>query len=139
MELHLSSQDYKQMIIWAKKEHPKECCGILWGRADNAAIYINAVEQAPNVASNPLQFFEIDPVTLIRSAKMSRAQGKNIVGYFHSHPNDLGEPSLFDAKVAEYDGMIWLIIAEAKVTAWISVENASLHDKFEPVTLKIIN
>ena len=77
-----------------------------------------AVQWAANVAADPSRNFEIDPAALIAVHKDARADGMPLLGYFHSHPNGLAQPSASDIAQAAPDGLIWLIIAGGSVTAW---------------------
>jgi len=143
MRICLSRQDYKQMILWAKEAHPKECCGLLWSYkiSEQTAedLQICDVEMTDNVAANPEKFFEIAPLSLIKAIKRSRNADRKIVGYFHSHPNNLCQPSIRDAEQANPDNMIWLIIADKVLTAWQYNENGALHGKFNEVSIIIYN
>ena len=42
----------------------------------------------------------LDPLAYIREEKRAQADGHNIIGFFHSHPNGLAVPSEFDAELA---------------------------------------
>lgn len=94
-----------------------------------------AVEWAPNVAADPSRNFEIDPAALIAVHKDVRAGGMALLGYFHSHPNGLGEPSASDIAQASPDGLIWLIIAGGAVTAWQPIAIGAHVTAFTPVPL----
>ena len=107
--MHLSD-----LLGWAADAGNKECCGLLLGRED----CVTGVELSENVAANPETHFEIDAAVLLSHSKRAREGGMPILGYFHSHPNGLGQPSSTDIEHAAGDDRFWLIIAKGQVTAW---------------------
>lgn len=114
MEFRISRIQCQVLLAWADDAHPDECCGLLLGRG-------NVVEQVvltANTASDKSREFEIDPSALITAEKTARTGGLSILGYFHSHPNGLAEPSPCDARMATADGRRWLIIAGGSITCW---------------------
>ena len=92
---------------------------------------------ADNVAPDPATHFEIDPIILIATERAAREQGAAIIGYFHSHPNGLAQPSVADAVMAAASGRYWVIFTIETVTAWRAVVNGMLHGRFDPVPLVI--
>lgn len=140
MNLSLSSQDYQQMLHWAKSAYPQECCGIIMGhKSPNEQHIIDEARLTENVAQDRLSRFEIDPRALIDAHKACRKNSIEILGYFHSHPNGLAQPSRCDAEMAEMDEKIWLIIAQNNISAWRCHYNGALYGKFTPITLLIDN
>lgn len=98
----------------AAKAYPDECCGILLGQANT----ITAIRPAANVHATPGSHFEIHPATLIAAHRDARHGGPRVLGYYHSHPNGLAEPSATDHAMAAHDGATWAIIAAGNVTFW---------------------
>ena len=92
---------------------------------------------ADNVAPDPATHFEINPTILIAAEKAARDQGAAIIGYFHSHPNGLAQPSTTDATMAAADGRYWVILTNETVTVWRAVVNGMLHCRFDPVPLVV--
>lgn len=93
---------------------PREACGLLLGRAGR----IDAAVPAANLAADPLTRFEIDPAALFAAHRAARAGGPQLVGYFHSHPTGVTEPSPCDRAQAPGDGRIWAIVAAGQVGWW---------------------
>ena len=131
MALHLSTSDWRQLLHWAEMAGDHECCGILRGEADR----VSAVELAQNVAADPTRHFEIDPAALFSAAKDVRSGGIPVLGFFHSHPNGMAEPSPTDIAQAAPDKHIWLIIAAGAITAWQPVVVGAQVTGFTPVVL----
>ena len=116
MALEVSSTVIEMLLAEASEAHPRECCGLLFGSAG----HIERSSNAANVHPDPERHFEIDPRALIDAHRTARAGGALVVGFYHSHPNGLTEPSATDRELAAPDGMIWAIVAAGRVTFWRS-------------------
>jgi desampylase len=98
----------------AYRAAPREACGLLLGRGSR----IDASSETVNVAPDPLRHFEIDPAALIAAHKAERAGGPQLIGYFHSHPSGLPEPSATDRAQAARDGRVWAIATPGGEIGW---------------------
>lgn len=135
MRLEILTSINEQICAHARREHPREACGLLLGCGDR----IEAAVEAANVADCPTQEFEIDPALLLRCHREARDDGRALLGWYHSHPNGRGEPSATDAARVEDDGMIWIIVAHDKLRAFRTVADGPVEDRFEEVGLKIVS
>ncbi len=135
MTLCLSRDHQRQLLEWAEKASPSECCGFLLG-AENQ---VQAVTLARNVAIDHTVRFEIDPAQLIAAERSARGGGSEILGYFHSHPNGHLTPSKSDAVAASPDGRLWIVIAGGYITCWQSSSSGAVHGRFNPVHLEIVD
>lgn len=106
-----------------------EACGLLLGTGDR----IDAATVAANVAADPTRRFEIDQTHLFAAHRAERAGGAAILGYWHSHPSGLAEPSPTDAAMADPDGRVWAIVAGGAVRWFRAVPNGALHGRFDPI------
>lgn len=95
----------------AEKAYPAECCGLLVGRDDGAAI-VDVTEVVPteNHADDPHRFL-IDPQVQFDWMRTLRGTDRRIVGHYHSHPNGQPQPSEYDGEMAHEVGQVWLIVA----------------------------
>ena len=93
---------------------PEEACGLLLG----VNGVVNDARRCGNMASDPRRFFELDPVALIAAHRAARRGAAQIIGYFHSHPTGVAEPSAEDQRQASGDGKVWAITAQAEVRFW---------------------
>lgn len=129
MALTISQDVLADMIAEARKAAPREACGLLLG----TGAHIASVQVTANVASNPARHFEIDPAALIAAHRAMRdGTGPQIVGYFHSHPNELARPSATDVESAAHDGRLWIIVAGDTTTCWRDGPNG-----FEPLSYAV--
>ena len=116
MTLELSRDVMEALLAEAEAAGSQECCGILLGEGAR----ITAIRPAANVHPEPARHFEIDPRALIDAHCAARNGGPQVLGYYHSHPNGLAEPSATDRAQAARDGAIWAIIAAGRITLWRS-------------------
>ena len=110
---------------------PEEICGLLFGTGCRVDSFI----LTKNAAENRTLHFEIDPAALITAEREMRSGGTQILGYFHSHPNGSIQPSKTDAACAIPDGRFWLILNGEEASAWRSVEQGEVCDRFDTIIL----
>lgn len=80
--------------------YPAECCGALIGRMDGASKEVLRLAAAVNRRTDDPHRYLIAPDDLRRLEAATRAEGLEIVGYYHSHPDHPAAPSGFDAEHA---------------------------------------
>ncbi len=91
---------------------PAECCGLMEGVADGETAQVFALHPARNIAS-ARDRFEIHPEDHFQTLKTARANGRAIVGCFHSHPGGQARPSEADRQGGGEENFVWLIAALA--------------------------
>ncbi len=107
------------LLAEATKAGAEECCGLLLGaKPEGGKVRITSTLPAANVADEPTQRFEINPLVLVRAHKAAREGSAQVLGYYHSHPNGRAEPSPCDSEQASGDGRIWAIIANGAISFW---------------------
>ncbi|MCC7025000.1 MAG: M67 family metallopeptidase [Thermomicrobiales bacterium] len=93
------------IIAHARREAPRECCGIIAGR-DGAPV---RVYPTTNIAEGN-RFYEIDPKELadleFRELPNENAE---IVAIYHSHPASPAYPSRTDVELAFWPEAVYLI------------------------------
>jgi proteasome lid subunit RPN8/RPN11 len=93
------------VIAHAKESQPRECCGVLLGKADGITHAI----PAPNLADSSTRFL-LDPKTHIEARRTARARELDVVGFYHSHPHSRAYPSATDLAEAAYPECVHLIV-----------------------------
>jgi proteasome lid subunit RPN8/RPN11 len=88
------------MMRHAEEAYPEECCGILLGARTGSEMRITEVVTTTNVATERRRRYEVDPGAIVRADRAARAGGKEIVGYYHSHPDHEPQPSKVDRELA---------------------------------------
>jgi proteasome lid subunit RPN8/RPN11 len=94
----------------AREEAPNECCGLLVGRR---GVVEHSV-RARNLQSSPTRYL-IDPGDHFAAIRTARAEGRRVIGAYHSHPS--GGPTPSDSDLAEATGgreFLYLIVSPAE-------------------------
>lgn len=106
--LKLKKSDYDKMLVHCEKELPNEACGLLAGVAEGDVKTVTQIYLLTNIdASN--EHFSMDPQEQLAALKDARANGFQIIGNFHSHPESPSRPSEEDKRLA-YDSTIEYLI-----------------------------
>jgi proteasome lid subunit RPN8/RPN11 len=129
MEIKLTRAVANALVDEAAAAHPLEACGLLLGGEDGVV----AIQPCANVAPDPARHFEIDPAALIAAHRGERAGGMGGLGYYHSHPTGLCQPSPTDAAMAAHDGRVWAIVAGGRIGWWRDGD-----DGFEELSTRLI-
>jgi proteasome lid subunit RPN8/RPN11 len=101
MTLRLAGGLLEEIRRHGEAAYPAECCGALAGRVQESGDK-EAVRLAPAVnrrTDDPHRYL-IAPDDLRRLESDLRAEGLEIVGYYHSHPDHPAVPSAFDTEHA---------------------------------------
>jgi proteasome lid subunit RPN8/RPN11 len=120
--MQIRAEAVKAITAHARRERPRECCGILLGTADEV---VEAVA-ADNVAAEPLRSYEVSPADHIAQIRRCRDTAKadegglKVVGVYHSHPHSAPVPSPTDLDQA-YEEYIYLIVGPADDSAPLEI------------------
>ena len=110
MNLRLRPYHISLLREEARRVHPIEACGILFGKLNHAEAVVEKVVMAPNVLRSG-ERFEMNPETVVKAIAESEKKGLHFIGLFHSHPAS-ANPSLVDMKFLKLWGdAIWLILS----------------------------
>ncbi len=119
------------ILSHAQEGYPLEVCGVLLGGRVRGARSVEEVVPIPNrEVQSPEVRYQIAPEDLIRVQRRAREMGRDILGFYHSHPDHPARPSPTDRELAAQgmsDGVVHLIVAvEAgrviETTAWVYEE-----------------
>lgn len=102
----------------AGRAHPRECCGLLEGVRDGDCVTVHTLHPARNLSPGADRF-EIAPADHIAALKAARANGRVLVGCYHSHPGGVAKPSTRDAEGAGEDSFVWLIAAQDDIAGFV--------------------
>lgn len=116
MKVAISRAAMNAIRAHAGADPAREVCGLLLG----APGRVEDARPTANVAPEPACHFEIDPAALFAAIRAERGGGPALIGYYHSHPSGVAEPSARDAADAAGDGKLWLIVGGDTVRAWRS-------------------
>jgi proteasome lid subunit RPN8/RPN11 len=122
--MKIPAAEVERMKAHLRAGYPNEACGAFLGRGSEVvrvAPLVNRETDTPRVR------YQIDPLDLVRLDRESRGEGLDIIGYFHSHPDDLPRPSETDRRRAAEslsDGVYHVVAAveggdKVTPTAWV--------------------
>lgn len=141
----LTSEARAAIVAHAQATYPDECVGLLLGRSEGRNKTVAAIYQAENrwegqvtLAESDTQSrrdrFYLDPKDYLRADRSAQAQGLDIVGCYHSHPDWPAVPSERDRVGAQGVGggtsfsfLIQSVRANgaAELASWLLVEDGS--------------
>jgi len=112
------------MLAHALEGYPFEVCGVFLGTG--AAVH-RAVRVPNRESAQPRVRYQIAPEDLLRLQGEARAEGLEIIGYYHTHPDHPARPSETDRRVAAEglsDGVFHVVIGveqgvRTTPTAWL--------------------
>lgn len=131
MSARISRQVLAAIEAEAAASPGEEICGLLFAEGG----LVTAHSSCANVAANPRDSFEIDPVALIAAHRAARSGGPAIMGCYHSHPGGSAAPSQRDADAADPNGWLWLIVGRDGLRGWRAVANGRHFGRFDPVEI----
>lgn len=111
------------IVDHARREAPRECCGLLIG----TEARIERAEPAGNRAPDPTRRYEIEPLDLLAAMKRCRGSERAVLGAYHSHPRSAPEPSPTDVAEA-LPAFLYLIAGPVDAATAVAVEAFRLED-----------
>jgi proteasome lid subunit RPN8/RPN11 len=114
--LTLAPEAIATIAAHAETTYPDECVGLLLGRLDEGHKTVLAVYQAENRWQGQVTLaetddptsrrdrFYLDPRDYLRADRQAQARGLELVGVYHSHPDDVAVPSERDRVGAQAIG-----------------------------------
>ncbi len=100
--IELTENDLREMRAHGERDYPFECCGLMLGRfADGRKQVVETypISNAREEAAKRNRFL-IRPEELMRGEKYAREKQLDVVGFYHSHPDDRAAPSQYDLEHA---------------------------------------
>ncbi len=108
--LKLKKSDYDKMLKHCEDGLPNESCGLLAGTVEGEIKTVTKIYLLTNIdASN--EHFSMDPKEQFAALKDARANGVEIIGNFHSHPESPSRPSEEDKRLAYDPSIEYLILS----------------------------
>ena len=108
--LKLKKSDYDKMLKHCKDGLPNESCGLLAGTVEGEVKTVTKIYLLTNIdASN--EHFSMDLKEQFAALKDARANGVEIIGNFHSHPESPSRPSEEDKRLAYDPSIEYLILS----------------------------
>ncbi|MCP5099003.1 MAG: M67 family metallopeptidase [Chloroflexi bacterium] len=110
--LKLTKQIHDDIKTHGAVSYPFEGCGLLLGRVENGDNIVTEIRPMENVwpveAEKPIRFL-IDPKAWQQAELEAMMNDLDVLGVFHSHPDDLPVASPRDLAWASWPGYSYLI------------------------------
>ena len=125
--MRIRRADLDRILAHAREGYPFEVCGVLAGSEASAGLVSRVVPVANCETAERRVRYQIAPEDLIRIQREETAAGREIVGYYHSHPDHPARPSETDRRIAAdglSDGVLHMVIGveggvDTTPSAWI--------------------
>lgn len=107
--LRLTAHQQAILDHWARERYPFEACGLLVGRKVGDAIEVASVHRARNLERERAHDrYTVSPEDWLGTENGARAEGLEVVGIWHTHPDHPPLPSPTDLEGA-WEGYTYLI------------------------------
>jgi proteasome lid subunit RPN8/RPN11 len=97
--IQLNEQHLTEIREHGERDYPFECCGLLIGGFNGdgckSVTETYPISNAREEAAKRNRFL-IQPEELMRGEQYARSRGLDVVGFYHSHPDDRPVPSRYD-------------------------------------------
>ena len=100
--IELEERQLTEMREHGERDYPFECCGLMLGRFSEDRKVVAETYPISNAREEEAKRnrFLIRPEELMRGEKYARENGFDVVGFYHSHPDDRAVPSQYDLEHA---------------------------------------
>ena len=98
----VNQKQVAEMRAHGERDYPFECCGLMLGRFEDGRKQVLETYPISNAREEEAKRnrFLIRPEELMRGEKYARAKALDIIGFYHSHPDELAVPSQYDLEHA---------------------------------------
>jgi proteasome lid subunit RPN8/RPN11 len=109
--LIITAVELRRIREQAQREYPSQCCGLLLGVQREGDRLVLRAEPCGNTAENPASGYAIAPVELIERMRTASEQRFEILGFYHSHPDQPANPSERDISCADWPNCSYLVLS----------------------------
>jgi len=140
--IEIGDEHLRQMRAHGERDYPFECCGLMLGRFDGdgrkTVIETYPISNAREEAAKRNRFL-IRPEELVRGEKYAREKNLDVVGFYHSHPDDRAVPSQYDLEHAwpTYSYIV-VSVEQARAVDLQSWEMESDRSRFNEEQIKTV-
>lgn len=112
------------MRIEGEKAYPNECCGVMLGRSDSVFRVVDEILPIDNARESGEQYhrFLIEADELMQAEVYALHHQKDVLGFYHSHPDHPASPSRYDHEHAlPFYSYVIVSVANGKavdLTSW---------------------
>jgi proteasome lid subunit RPN8/RPN11 len=140
--LEISLPHLTQIHQHARQTYPQECCGLIVGNAFQTHS-VHPMENAWNaevmaemgMSHDKNDRYWIDPAAMLQVMKQARAQGLEVIGVYHSHPDHPAIPSECDRQMAWAHYFYVIVSVQSYHIADTQCWQLDPEQQFQPVRL----
>lgn len=140
----LTEEHLTEIREHGERDYPFECCGLLIGRFDrNSRKTVSETYPISNAREEEAKRnrFLIRPEELMRGEKYARDRKLDVIGFYHSHPDDVSVPSQYDLEHA-WPTYSYIVVAveqgrAARLQSWEMEPDRSTFSEEEIVSDKL--
>lgn len=136
MTLYFTKEASEGIAKHGEEGYPNEICGLLIGKDGPEGRVIRALMPIQNEFEEGEQYhrFLITPEAMFRAERLARKELLDVLGIYHSHPNEEARPSLYDRDHAAWTAWSYTIVSvregkAAGLRAWKLREDRSAFDE----------
>ena len=139
--IRLTRQIEEEIQAAGVEAYPNECCGIMFGSEEGDIHVVKALRPIENARESGEQYhrFLITAEDMMQAELEARRLGLEIVGFYHSHPDQPSKPSDYDREHAlPFYSYIILRVAEGRpelMTSWLLRTSREAFDS-EPIEIE---
>jgi proteasome lid subunit RPN8/RPN11 len=137
--IHLTKEQFYEIVNHTKQEYPKEACGILAGKitlnSDKHQLKtVTKVYKMTNVSESPETCYFMKPEEQLKVFKEMRDLNIEMLGIYHSHTMSIAYPSQRDCEMAFYPEASYIIISlkdfnNPKIRAFKIIEEKIIEEE----------
>jgi proteasome lid subunit RPN8/RPN11 len=121
--------------------YPEECCGALLGRGGESGAEVVEAEPVANARrARRERRFRIEADDYRRLEALARDRGRDLLGFYHSHPDHPAVPSEYDREHAlPFFHYVVLAVASGEpreMASWVLSEDREVFDREEIVRIE---
>jgi proteasome lid subunit RPN8/RPN11 len=137
LALRIGAGDVEHIHDHAREAYPEECAGALVGMDTGEMKVVVDVWRAHNTHEEDRgRRFLIEPLQIKEFEERVQERDMDLLGFYHSHPDHLAEPSEYDREHAwPYYSYVIASVGEAEVNdirSWVLKDDRSGYDE-EPI------
>jgi proteasome lid subunit RPN8/RPN11 len=139
MGIRIGLDTRERLASHLTRVYPEEGCGVLVGRDVDQVRVVDDIEEVDNTHPGPREVrYRIPPEHLVDVDRRARSRGRDIVGFYHSHPNGTAHPSALDLEQAwPHYSYVIVGVAAGRIVDARSWRLSSDGSRFEPERLEL--
>lgn len=95
MSIRFIEEELERLYAHAKEGYPHEVVGILVGKPQSSVVS-KVVPLINEREDSPANRYKVSGLTLFRKEEALRAEGMEVLGYYHTHPDHPAQYSDYD-------------------------------------------